>query len=98
MSQLPANLNFFLALGSDEKLYLFFEDIFSQWHDERIYVDLANIPVVLYQLEDDLFDYLNRFSPPKYLVDTIFELTVTFENWLNRNQSKTFEIMHQLFL
>ena len=97
MSVFPPNLYAYLQLAKDDKFYLAFEDIISDWHDESTYADIEDMPPRIYYFEDTLFDYLNRDTKFEFVLETLNEMTLIFANWVKRNENTILNTMHQLF-
>lgn len=98
----PHNFNYAYI----ERLDFYFYDYWHYFHasnlkkHEEIYEELRQIQLAYMKVTEE-FGWIECDKDPLHdenLIKSIQILYAECENWLNRNQSKILEIMHQLFL
>lgn len=95
-TQQPIDIDDFLYLTSCDEFYESFNDL-SEYNSHSSYVDVDEISSIISKLYDDLSLYLQNYITAEQLSEIFIDFSDNCTQWLNRNQSKILEIMHQLF-
>lgn len=93
----PFNFSEFYKEPFLTSFYGCFYDIFKDHLDNKLFVDIEELYAVIYSLDFELELFAENRITIEIVNKSILEFFEICENWLNRNQTKILEIMHQNF-